>query len=341
MLWTKIFKIIIKAGFVLGVILGIVGMAAGQDDIWARIEDVSAQGFSDFIHKEVIDNPAESKPAVYYVPGPVLNWEKVSQLFNERRFGELDALFNTTVNVSRISKQGIPNIWSTEEFNFEASDLALCDQYCRQLPDSPWPFIMRAEFYLWYAWEARGNDYAKTVTKSGWRMMNERLQKSLADYMTAIKIKPDLEYAYSGAGKVAMHLGKKRTALNMYRQALALDPASWDAINYIFENSKSKWYGQDDDLMFYLARKISTKHPEYPYLSRLIIKAYEEMAWRYANGDAAKAKAYLSKPEVWNEIIGIYKKLLEAYPESKYLKKHLSETAGWAGKQNEVGDLLW
>ncbi|MBN1983593.1 MAG: hypothetical protein JW795_18805 [Chitinivibrionales bacterium] len=303
-------------------------------------EMVSSQDFTEFLRQNVINNPTPPLPQSHYQPGPALDWQIISHLFNQRKFAELNSLFEATQKGQTISEQGIPNIWDQGDLGFEVSDEKIVNDYCLKFPDSPWPYIVRGEFYVWYAWEARGTGYASTVTSEGWNLLYQRLEQALHDYQNAAKIRPDLVHAYAGGGLAAMYSGHQQTALRLYTKALSLDPADWESLSRLFEHSKSKWYGPNDSLMFEFARAIATKHPEYPYLLRLTIMAHEEMAWRHADGDGDKARNYLCQPSVWNEIIDLYKNLNMHYPESNYVKKNFRQTAAWAGKKDEVLKLL-
>jgi tetratricopeptide (TPR) repeat protein len=319
---------------------GLLIEVAQNNDVSSSNEEVTSGEFADFLRKDVINNLTPSLPAAYYEPGPVFDWVKAFDLFRQRRFKELNELFETTSKWPSVNKNGIPNLGIPEEVDFEAADFALCNEFCRQFSGSPWPFILRADFNFWYAWEARGDGYASTVTRSGWELMDERLQKALDDYLIVIKKAPNLVYAYAKAGSAAMFLGRKRMAMDLYKKALSIDPADFSTMYSLFGKSTPQWYGKDEYLMFEFARKISAKHPEYPYLKRFIAKAHEEMARRQANGDQEQIKAYFSQPQVWDEIFSIHKELLSRYPESFYVKKYLLQYALLAGRVNEVSNLI-
>ena len=303
-------------------------------------EKVSPQELVEFIRQEVVNNPTPSLPGEYYAPGPSIDWQRVSNSLNSKKFDDLEMIFNNAENWPAIGIDGIPNIWNKMELKFDESDLPILNDYRRQFPKSPWSFILRGEFYKWYAWEARGNGYANTVTNDGWIKMKDRLKKAFADYLSVVKTRPRLIYAYSGAGFAAMNIGRQHTALRLYQKALKYDPAYWCVLNCLLDHSESKWFGPDDDFMFEFARSISSKHPEYPYLKRLVILAHEENARLYADGNATKAKDYLNQPDVWNEITASYKDIFIKYPESKYAKKYYDKICRRAGKANEIDRLL-
>lgn len=45
-------------------------------------------------------------------------------------------------------------------------------------PEGIYPHIAEANFWIYYAWDARGNGYASSVTPEGWKLFRERLAKA-------------------------------------------------------------------------------------------------------------------------------------------------------------------
>jgi hypothetical protein len=45
-------------------------------------------------------------------------------------------------------------------------------------PNKPLPVLLEAEYWLAYAWDARGTGYASSVSKDGWKLFGERLAKA-------------------------------------------------------------------------------------------------------------------------------------------------------------------
>ena len=79
---SRLLPMVLISGFLAFIIFG--QIFAQEVD-----EKISEQEFADFLRKEVIGNPALSLSASYYIPGPELDWGKVSQLINEKKFSAI------------------------------------------------------------------------------------------------------------------------------------------------------------------------------------------------------------------------------------------------------------
>jgi len=47
-----------------------------------------------------------------------------------------------------------------------------------QYPDSIYPSLLKSQFWIEFAWDARGNGYASSVSQEGWKLFRERLTKA-------------------------------------------------------------------------------------------------------------------------------------------------------------------
>ncbi len=52
------------------------------------------------------------------------------------------------------------------------------DRWLKKYPNSVTARVATAEAWSSFAWEARGKDYARTVTEEGWKLMRERMAKA-------------------------------------------------------------------------------------------------------------------------------------------------------------------
>lgn len=58
------------------------------------------------------------------------------------------------------------------------SRIAKLEDWIKANPSSPTPRVALAHAYVRFAWKARGNGQANTVTKEGWTLFNERIQSA-------------------------------------------------------------------------------------------------------------------------------------------------------------------
>lgn len=113
----------------------------------------------------------------------------VRELFNQGSYSELETIA-ARAQADRSRFRG--GFWQIHVFyvmvsnpgSLTASDaeweknIAKLEQWSKVYPDSPTPRIALAHLYGRYAWKARGNGVAKTVTTEGWDVFNQRIQTS-------------------------------------------------------------------------------------------------------------------------------------------------------------------
>jgi hypothetical protein len=110
----------------------------------------------------------------------------VQRLYNESNFKELDALFDKWC----AGKDRFPDgRWKLSSFgdaiynNLSAwrnwdVDLKKIQKWRAQSPSSVAAWYAEAVFWRAYAWQARGTGYASSVSKEGWEIFGERLDKA-------------------------------------------------------------------------------------------------------------------------------------------------------------------
>src|SRR5207302_6524764 len=57
-------------------------------------------------------------------------------------------------------------------------------------PTDAGPWVYRGEFYIKFAWDARGGGYAGTVTPEGWKLFRERLDEATKCFEKAWDLDP-------------------------------------------------------------------------------------------------------------------------------------------------------
>jgi hypothetical protein len=107
-------------------------------------------------------------------------------LFNHREYGTIESAYKaltTAPKLQSIWNSMRPGIFLDSVSTIEREDperawLALKDKietWSTKMPDSQLAKIALANFWIEYAWKARGSGWANTVTEEGWRLMKERL----------------------------------------------------------------------------------------------------------------------------------------------------------------------
>lgn len=66
-----------------------------------------------------------------------------------------------------VSKRGAEKEWQHQ--------FKLVDEWIRETPNHPAPYLAKANMLVRYAWDARGNGYSNTVKESDWELFHERI----------------------------------------------------------------------------------------------------------------------------------------------------------------------
>jgi hypothetical protein len=162
--------------------------------------------------------------------------DQVEKLFRDREYVKIDDLARKL----RVSKDSYPNgkwqlstlyvaLESTDDESSEAAwteNISRHKEYVKQRPDSITARVSLADVLVNYAWKARGNGYARTVTKDGWNLMKERLAESNKILIEAKELKEKCPEWYLVLQDVALGQGWERGKYDaLVQEALQYEPS--------------------------------------------------------------------------------------------------------------------
>ncbi len=138
----------------------------------------------------------------------------VRELFNQGSYSELDNIAARVQN-ERLRFRG--GFWQIHIFyvmisnpgSLTATDaewqanIASLEKWSKDYPDSPVPRIALGQLYGRFAWKARGNGVAKTVTSDGWDLFNQRIQRARQILDDSAKMSVNCPEWYQGMQLVA------------------------------------------------------------------------------------------------------------------------------------------
>jgi tetratricopeptide (TPR) repeat protein len=177
-------------------------------------------------------------------------------------------------------------------------------------------------FYLQYAWHARGEGLARTITDEGHRLYKERLVKAREYLEKAYLLDPSDPLVPSSLISVVTGLGSDYTEMEkQFQRAIQADKSEFGAYGAKLTYLMPKWHGTRD-MMFAFARQTARNAPPDSLAPRVLAKAHWEMyAW------SEDKRSYFKNPEVWNEIKKVYTTLTRQFPESNELHNWFAKTA--------------
>ena len=183
----------------------------------------------------------------------------IAQLLKQEKFAELDCL----ADAARASKARFPGgAWKLRNIYIGLDSpqpghptqddwqrhMELVQTWGQRNPNSVTAIIALAESYASYAWDARGDGFANSVSESGWKLFGERMEKAKAilDKNSALAAKcPDWYIAMQKIAQGQSWELPQTTAL--FEQAAKFEPEYSYYYRIYASNLLPKWSGQDGD----------------------------------------------------------------------------------------------
>ncbi len=129
-------------------------------------------------------------------------------------------------------------------------------------PESAAARIVLAESYINYAWEARGNGTADTVSGAGWSKFGERIQLAEVALLDAAKLKEKCPYWYESMQSVALAQGwDKEQERSLFDEATTFEPTYYQYYREYANYLMPRWYGEEGETQA-LAEEAAKKLPD-------------------------------------------------------------------------------
>ncbi|NJK90775.1 MAG: CPBP family intramembrane metalloprotease [Blastochloris sp.] len=156
----------------------------------------------------------------------------------------------------------------------EAETMNTFKDWVHQRPESVVAKVALAEAYITWAWNARGSDYAHTVSEEGWTLMKERLDlawKSLESCKEAAATHPEWTAV---AQRVALGQSWDRTRyMTMMNSALAREPGYGEYYTQLCYWLLPRWHGESGDFEQWISQRVH----QFPEAEQ--DQAYARMVW--------------------------------------------------------------
>jgi hypothetical protein len=129
-------------------------------------------------------------------------------------------------------------------------------------PDSAAALIALSRLYTNYAFFARGDGTADSVSGSSWRLYNDRNILAENYLLAAVGLKERDDHWYEAMQQVAFQIGwDKEDALDLLNQAVAFEPSYFHYYRQYAEYLRPQWYGDPGDIVNF-AEKASLQIPD-------------------------------------------------------------------------------
>jgi hypothetical protein len=192
--------------------------------------------------------------------------------------------------------------------------------------DDPGPHLLAGIRSIDFAWEARGNGLANTVTPVGWKQFKERLVVARRALEAAFKRDADDARAPMYMITVCMGEGSNRAEMEKwFKRTMAASPDAMNACRRKLAYLYPRWHGSNEEMLAF-GRECAATGNWWGPLPEILIEAYEEIA-KFSTGDA---KALYRAPATWRDMNSVYGAFLEAYPDSPRAPHYRNLLAKWA-----------
>jgi len=202
-----------------------------------------------------------------------ITWEQLARLFS----GKFDELEAEAARLQTSPERLRDGTWQRQAFydalscsgssrdpDWTRFEQALLDWQARY-PNSDAVRLALANFYIEYAWKARGSGYANTVTEEGWRLFASRLQTAHRELVSIHS--PDYRNESYWQSMLTLARGlqvPKEEVLAEVEKALATSPHRTTILRNTVIYLLPRWFGERGEWQAWLARQTqgAEKSPE-------------------------------------------------------------------------------
>ena len=173
--------------------------------------------------------------------------------------------------------------------------------------------LVKADFYLIYAWRARGNGTADQVTPEGWRLFKERLAEAERALNKAWSDDPYDTQIPILMISIAEGQQKDRPEMEKwFQRAMKLDADNYQACRSKLHYLLPQWYGSRDDMLAF-GRECVASTNWGGHVPLILVDAHSEFARTLKANDRTD---YWRLPEVWPDIKAGYEKFSQTNPDA-------------------------
>lgn len=221
------------------------------------------------------------------------------------------------------------------DVEFESTDEAYLDDWCKKYHKSPYAFLSRGCFRMQSAWEVRGNGFSSTVKPEQWKVVNKYMALAGEDFKYAERVAPSLGLVYiklvQWASKGSSDLEQTEAYFTKGEKLLKGNIMLFMTMFYAYT---PRWGGSREQMANFVNKSIG----QYPRLGMLMGFMHEELASELNNYDNHNKLFfdYFQKPGIWEQIYKAYQPVIKAFPHSKRRRMQLITYAIYADRLDEL-----
>lgn len=175
------------------------------------------------------------------------------------------------------------------------------------LPGKPEPLVLKGSFYIDWAWEARGTDFADKVADVGWKLFAQRLVVAEQALNKAYAIDPTDPAAPTYMLSVELGQGKGNEVMELwFKRAMDADPDNYQACLSKIYYLQPKWHGSVNEVLNFAQECYRTGN----YRAHMPMILAEAHLYLSADLPQAQKDLYFANPAVWRDIQRVYEPYL-------------------------------
>ncbi len=172
-------------------------------------------------------------------------------------------------------------------------------------PAQAFPYAFAADYYISWAWEARGGEYANKVTEEQFKLFDERLALAAKSATAGATIDPLDPQCPQLMIVVCMGRSYDRTVMEKwFSRAMLANPDNSKACNAKLTYLLPQWFGNNTDPLVF-GRQCVEYGSARSRIPVVLLTAHGLLANLAPDKDT-----YYAQPQVWADIDSVYKKLL-------------------------------
>jgi len=178
-------------------------------------------------------------------------------------------------------------------------------EWSKQMPQSVTARVASASFPVYYAWFARGNNYASSVSRDAWRLFNERMEEGRIALEKLDSAAKDDQGWYASMLWIALAQQWPPARFDaLYEQAAKRHP-SYLPIHFAAGNYYApQWYGSNKSYSAFIGRAVDMVGP------KLGAELYTRMNWSYGRNDM-----FEDGTVDWKRMNGGFQHIIRDYPD--------------------------
>ncbi len=195
--------------------------------------------------------------------------------------------------------------------------------------------LIKGNFYINYAWEARGGGWANTVTPQGWRDFAARLATAEEALTRAWELDPTNAGPPTKMLTVALGEDKDRDEMEKwFQRAMDANPDNYDACTSKLYYLEPKWHGSPEAMLEFGHQCFDSQnwHGDVAFVlldAHIALSKYQP-----------DPKLYYRNEIVWSDFCTVYTAYLNAYPTDDQIRSKFAYYACLCGHWTEANDLF-